>query len=171
MPKFSAIIAAVRTELATNVLSDLNRVIPLARRKTTPKLTGDQDILLRVKGANLQPGVEGGGRHYMPMRRILEVIPRSRKGTDEVGKDTNWLLEELDGFLALEDKIINRLELFMPTSRDSATHLTIEPMRFLGTVDPDKDIDPDGKWGASVLQYEVIYQQDLDVTRAGVPVQ
>lgn len=164
MPKFADIIAAVRTELGTNVLKDVNRVKPIARRTKVPELNGDIDILLRPRGVSPITNVDGAGRTDMRMRRILEVIPRLRWAIDEMTEDKNFLLD-VNGFLALEDKIIDRLELFQPTNKAGTAFLTYEPMRFIGTGDLDKDIKPDGKWGISTLLYEVCYVQDLDQTR------
>lgn len=164
MAKFADIITAIRNDLVTGgVLDDINRIIPCARRKV-PKLTGDKDIILRVSSSQVLVSVEGQGRDHMKMRRILEIIPRSRMAQDEVGKDTNWLGNEALGHLAFEDAIIDRLQLFHPRLTDASGYRTVEPMRLVGMMAPDKDVDPDGTWGATVQNWEVVYWQTCSPT-------
>lgn len=165
MAKFADILNAIRLELVRlNVVQDINRVILCARRNV-PKLTGDKDIVLRVNGTQVLTSVEGEGRFYTKLRRIIEVIPRCRLAQDEAGKDNGWLTDEALGFLTLEESVFDALQLFQPTNTDTSEFLTIEPMRWVSSGNPDKDPSPDGTWGSETMLLEIVYQAVLEQDR------
>lgn len=166
MAKFGDILNSIRNEIVRlKVIEDINRVIPCARRTKVPKLTGDRDIILRVGSTQKIPSTEGQGRFYIRLRRIIEVIPRCRSALDEVGKDTIWLTDESLGFFAFEEAVMDAVELFQPMNVEETAFLVDEPMRIVGFGIPDKDVDPDGKWGSETMMVETIYQAPLTQSR------
>lgn len=166
MAKFSDILQAIRNEIVRlRVIDDINRIIPCARRTKVPKLTGEKDIILRVGNTQIVPSVEGQGRGYTRLRRIIEVIPRCRSALDEVGKDTVWLMDETLGFFNFEEALLDAVQLFQPTNIAETEFLADEPMRIVGFGIPDKDVDPDGKWGSETMMLEVFYKANLDQSR------
>jgi hypothetical protein len=166
MAKFADILQAIRKEIVRlRVIEDIDRVILVARRTTVPNLVGDKDILIRVNPTQVVTSVEGEGRYFTKIRRLIEVIPRVRLALDEVGRDANWLMNEELGIIAFEDAIIDALQLFQPTNTAEDAFLIVEPMRLVSMTIPEKANEPNSKWGSSVQSWEIMYQQDLDQSR------
>lgn len=163
---FIDVLESIQSRLVGNVIADIGRVILCARRKNIPHLDGDADILLRPKGMMAVDTVRiGTGRNYMMIRRMLEVIPRTRAaGLDQAGKDRVWLTKEAVGHIAFEDLIVNWLEQYQDENlfdSDGGPAMFL-PMRLIDSTDPDRDLDPDNKWGSSILRFEVSYRQDMN---------
>lgn len=174
MAKFADILQAIRKEIVRlRVIDDIDRVILVARRTTVPNLVAEKDILIRVNPTQVVTSVEGQGRHYTKIRRMIEVIPRVRLSLDEVGRDEQWLVNEELGIIAFEDAIIDALQLFQPPNTtgandpaaDGAAYLNSEPMRLVSITIPEKSNEPNSKWGSSTMLWEIMYQQVLDQSR------
>lgn len=166
MAKFADILQAIRKEIVRlRVVEDINRIMLVARRTAVPNLVGDKDIIIRVNPTQVMVSVEGEGRFFTKLRRLIEVIPRVRTALDPVGRDDDWLTDESLGFLAFEDAVIDALQLFQPMNIDETAFLIIEPMRLVSVSNPDKPNEPNSKWGSSVQSWEIVYQAELDQSR------
>ncbi len=166
MAKFADILQAIRKEIVRlRVLDDIDRVILVARRTAVPNLVAEKDILIRVNPTQVITSVEGQGRHYTRIRRMIEVIPRVRLALDEVGRDANWLMNEELGIIAFEDAIIDALQLFQPMNIAETAFLNDEPMRLVNMTIPEKQNEPNNKWGSSTMLWEICYQAELDQAR------
>jgi hypothetical protein len=140
--KFREIILALVTKVHEVVADDAS-VIVVARREL-PALTGDFDVLLRVRNMRDTEGTtDAAGRQAMFIRRYIDVIMRARQYADVSRQDLQWLTDETNGILELEYQLMDLLQLWFPIAGDGGdepTPLLIEPARIITGDDPIRDL-------------------------------
>lgn len=158
------ILEAIKTNLVTLAVTGTNQ-ITWAARDQTPAHQAEHLIILRPRGFTTarNPGADGEGRIVGKVKRILAVHLRVRQARDEPDRDTEWLLDETNGYLDFEDLVLDALDLFWPADAQG-NDLLAEPMRVLDASDVAKD-PRDSMWGDGTLYFEMQYMADLDQAR------
>jgi hypothetical protein len=165
----------LRNALGT-AIGDVTRVIVIGQRpkEGLPKLVGDRDILFRIRGFGVdQNSVAAAGPQNMQMKRLIDLVLRSRKVTDKVSYDLNWFLAE-DGHLVFESKVIAAIEVFLGQAATEPDGVPYgwdgqgEPPRIVNGGDAVKDLfESDGTWGSSVITVECVFREPI--TPVGEP--
>lgn len=166
MEQWAEILDAIAQRLVEDrVVSALDRVFAIATSQVDdlPHLTGDRDIMLRVKGMTRPPDIAQGAGRLARVYRNLDVILRSRDSRDKFTEAEQWLKDAQLGHLRFEREVFNALDMFHPEDDDGAL-LIGEPMRFLRSADPERKIKSQGKiqgWGTSVMMFELMFEPEL----------
>lgn len=173
---FPAVLRSVRDRLVEYEVVSRPELVQFIARDgsgrsgSLPHLTGDRDVLLRVKGMRSPLDIVQSAGRLARMYRTIEVILRTRDARDKPGSDEAWLARE-DQHLDFEHEVLDALQMFHPTMPrvDDVPGIEIigEPMRFLTSTDPDHRLEAAGReqgWGSSVMLFEVMYEPDIDQT-------
>src|SRR3990172_8020876 len=143
-------------------LTDTAQIFWIARNKI-PHFLGPWDILLRPRrGFSIQDNSDGGGKWDTRIRRIIDVALRVQLATDETARDVEWLFAD-DGYFALEESVIDALQMFEPTDAQGNI-LLAEPMRLLEGIEPAREQGNEVLWGDGTLAFEIVYTMNLDTT-------
>jgi hypothetical protein len=167
LPSLAPLLTAVKNQLSLKTGLGLNLIHAVARNQT-PRFQGDQDILLRLLRPVPEEGfVSGSGRLATVVQRPLLVTLRSRSQTDPSDADDLWLTDPALGLLALEDRVLDALHLWWPTSPQGIL-LTTEPMRLAPSEPEQKPGEGapagDMQWGETHLLFEMKYIIACDPT-------
>lgn len=150
------ILLAVRERLVVKQVLGAPQILFVAQDRV-PRFVGKRDLLLWP--GRFQPGsqgYDGQGRDARRVIRNLAVIPRVQQSLDQAGRAEEWLLDD-DGYFALEERVLDALDMFLPENEDGTMALLVEPMRIWEGAQPVKGHDP--KWGKAALQFEIQYFQ------------
>lgn len=162
---FGTILLSLKARLMRKLNFPTERVLIVARQ-VVPHLQGMQDVLLWISGGiALQAYSDGAGGYDTRVRRIVHVIPRVNSNRDVKSSDEIWLTAS-DGILALEDAILNALQVKTPFDSQSNA-LTDEPVRLINSELPQKEAQgirdaASGQWGFSTMAFEVVWMPVLD---------
>lgn len=105
---------------------------------------------------------DGAGRYYTEAHGRINTYLRCRLSLDESYRDKEWLTNETLGALSTYHKIIDALQMYLPTD-DDGNAILMEPMRLVYTNEPRKERQsPD--WGEIMLEWQVVYALNLDVS-------
>lgn len=168
MSYFADIVVALRNEIM-NVITDDNAVIVTARREL-PVIVGDKDVLIRIRSLKDMDGeTAAGGRYTKWIRRPVDIIMRARQQADYNQQDLRWLIDETNGILDIEAKLLDQLEMWHPvvgSGGDNPQHLLIEPARIVSGQDPLRDIvnprgSSDPTCGMLAFTLDLFYEQSL----------
>lgn len=155
----------VRLWLISETGLDATRVfISVLSPEDTPVYGAPQDIILSWKAEEPDEGIiDGAGRYDNRRKRTLEVTCRTRLALDPGNQDHSRLTDESLGHFALEDSIVDALELYQPGEGDTIDVLAA-PLR-VGRLTEPKRRRGDGHWVYSTFTVSVEYRRDLDITR------
>jgi hypothetical protein len=167
---FADIVIALRNRLGKLFGGDVSRVVVVGvrPREGYPRLVGDRDILMRIRGFGVdQNSVAGAGERNTQLRRLIDLVLRSRRVTDPVSSDLAWFTAA-DGQLAFESGVIAAAQMLFgdpATEPDGRVYSAIgqwEPLRIVNGGDAVKDLfEVDGTWGSSVITVECVYREPI----------
>lgn len=107
-----------------------------------------------------RPGVAGGGRTYTGFEGTVRIALFSRLATDQELRHTAALRAGSKSALAMQDRIIDGLQLFTPVD-SSARNILREPMRVVEwSVDP-RDHKDGSAWVVIPSVWSVKFTQSL----------
>lgn len=146
-----------------------NRVLIVARRITSHPSASQ---VVTVRPMKPTPGKEIGfsaaGRANPVVKRGIAVSVITRLSLDKVGEDEQFLEHESLGHFQVEDKILDALIDWLPTTTNPEADpgeeeegMTTSPIKWEDGQQPEKD-EKIPEWGESVLYFTVTFQQDLD---------
>ncbi len=162
------ILRLLKAQLVSVTGLDPSRVHITARdANQMPHDSGDRDLIIRPMYERPTPGMlEGGGRKNDRRFREVQIIPRSRAYLDPVDSDEVRLTDGTLGLLALEDMVVDALEMFQVTQTVQATgavNTLTFPIFVEGPTAPEPDRD-DENWVHSTFTLQIQYQRLLDQT-------
>lgn len=159
---FTEILLAVRAYLVSETGLDDTRVFVSALgADDVPRFSATQDLILRPQGEEPLAGiVDGSGRYDRRTRRSFEAIVRTRVLLDQSGRDSVRLTDASLGHLALEDAVVDALELYHLA--DSAGDALAAPLR-VGRLTGPQRLRDDRTWVWSAFTVEVEHRRDLDI--------
>lgn len=162
--KVSDIVDAVRQQLAAWGALGLpvERILVWAGRDLPPHTQAEQDLVLKPRGMQPdRPITDAAGRVDFRVRRRLSVIVRTRSVVDDADRSQEWLEDPNAGHFAFEEAVVDALHDFFPAD-DAGNLLTIEPVKFVGSGDPEQETKAEPGWGQSQLDFELFYELPLD---------
>lgn len=153
---------------SVHVVADRQGRIPT--NPPIPKLNGNRDLILHVRGFGVDTGgVTGGGRHDTRVKRLIDIVLRSRKQIDTVHNDLAFLTDD-NGHLAFEESVINAVQIWWGDPAAAATEAQMllvgggEPARIVNGGGAVRELFAgDGTWGTSVITLEVHVLLELDL--------
>jgi hypothetical protein len=160
---FGAILLAAQAQLVAFGVVPKDRCFIVGRDpKKVEHWQALADVLIRPGGFTPDQGrVGGGGRLDSGVHREMLVYVRQRLDRDQADQDIHWLTDS-DGFLALEEAVVNYLQIIIPADV-AGNLLLIEPMRVMGSSPPDKDNNDGDSWGFSTLRFDCFYYTPIDL--------
>ncbi len=164
---FGTVLLAIQAKIIVQTGLDPSAV-PITKRDQLPQFIADKMVILRVMGETPDAEViRGSGRIANRRYRKVRIIVRTRFYVDESDRDTVWMTDPALGHLALEDQVIDALEVVWIEDA-SSNALTFEPCR-CGSVSEPKDIggSKDKGWGESFIELTVPYWRKLSANMPG----
>ena len=164
------ILLLLQVQLATWLNWSMRRIIITALPpEQVPHYNAEQDVLLAPKSERPDVGaIDGGGRYDNIRYRTLDLVARTRLFLDLTGRDPSRLTDTSLGHFALEDKIVDAVELFFTV--DANQNCLALPMR-VGTIsEPRREARENNNWVYSTFNVEFEYQRLLDTSDSVAPV-
>ncbi len=159
------VLSAVQTQLALATGLPADRILPIARPgQRVPKLTADQDVLLRFRSFRKEGAINDfRGRQDLRLRHRLEVTIRTRFEMDSEDKDTRWLTDAGKGNIVAWQTVLDCLHGFVPTDSQGNV-LVVEPFTVLeGATEKNSK---DSGWGETLLAFGVLLEAPLTQRQA-----
>lgn len=153
---FATVVLVLRQMLADATGIDTSRVIVVADRARLPKprVPAEKHLRVRPLGRTSMDN-PGAGRLCDRKKRVVAVDVITRSMADQQNSDLFALTDETEGHLALEDSVLDALDLRTPASADNVPY-SFEPIRETSTDDPNRPQPGDG-FTASTIYFEVGY--------------
>lgn len=162
---FATIVLKLRQMLSDTTGIDISRVIIVADRARLPKprVPAERHLRIRPLGRTSMDN-PGAGRLQDRKKRVVAIDVITRSMADQQNSDLFALTDETEGHLALEDSVLNALDLRTPAAADN-TPYSYEPIRETTTDDPNRPQPGDG-FTASTIYFEVPYNPSYDLSLA-----
>lgn len=150
----------ILARLVTITGLDQTRIaITVLEPEKVPLFAATQDVLVRVMDEVPNEGViDGGGRWENWRTRFLQISVRTRVQLDPAGQNLVQLTDASLGHLALEDLVIEAMELFS-TPGDNGDVLTA-PLR-TGRFAKPEQMKQNPAWVYSTCDVEALYRREL----------
>ena len=159
---YRAILANIQSHLSTTLEMGTNLIIPTTEENPIP-LAYTQQIYLRPDNPSPRNDwIDSQGRYSTVISRPLHVILYSYLGVNPIHDQTNLLLDETNGHLVFEDRVLEHLIGYFPADEEG-NHLTLEELKMAPSLKPHPPL-PDKGWARSIFVFAVQYTQDLTQT-------
>ena len=158
-----AFLPVIVARLVTVTGLDSTRVvISVLEAEKVPLFAAFQDVIVRpVDEFPDTTVIDGAGRWENWRRRILQVSVRTRVQLDPAGQNLVQLTDASLGHLALEDAVMEALEIFnVPGDNDD---VLTAPLR-TGHFSKPEQMKQNPAWVVSTVEVEVLYRRELDVS-------
>lgn len=160
---FGPIIRAMRDELVLRLAVPPEMVKIIARRDLNPTLGGQMVYLRPSRFMSQDNQAESTGRIDTRLSRQVAILLKARNVQDDVAQDEDWLCNGDLGLFALEDRVLDALQIFFPLDA-TGKPLTCYPIRLLTGDEAAKSREKQG-WGDESFIFEAVYQPLLDQSR------
>lgn len=130
-----------------------------------PAMDGDNDLVVQVSAPTPDTdSVTGAGRVDTRLTRTVTVSVRTRCELDEASADPVRLLDLNIGHYALEEKVIDALQVaFVSLAADD---LLVQPARMsTGAGAAPAPVFHSSNWTVSALPFEIVYESKLTQDR------
>ena len=165
---FGPIILACKRQLVAQVpilTANPDLVLIIAKNPDkVPHFTGDFDVLLRpAEFISIAAAFDGAGRTCTKCIRVLQMLPRSRRVSDESDRDLIGLTDPA-GYFQWEEKCVDAIHGFFPKD-NTQNFLTDCEIRIASGQQPEKGLDRDTPdWMRAAIRFDVEYCFTLNQT-------